>query len=151
MMRIMVVYGLIGVTLWLIVVSFFLYKITAHYSHLVAKTKKRNLGEILEFLIGKEEKLTKEMQIVQKEIHEAQEEGKSHYQKIGFVRFNPFDRVGGEQSFVIAILNRKNSGIVINFLHTREGIRTYARQVTQGGSAEYELSEEEKEAIQKAQ
>ena len=137
--------------IWLVVVSFFLFKTRRHYHQLTKRTGGKNIDEILEKVVKDGSDHEKKLEEVRKAIESIEKDSQSHYQKIGLVRFNPFDRVGGEQSFVIAILNRKNSGIVINFLHTREGIRTYARQVTQGGSAEYELSEEEKEAIQKAQ
>ena len=66
------------------------------------------------------------------------------------VRFNPFERSGGEQSFVLALLNNLNSGLVINFIYTREGLRTYIKKVKAGKGEKYELSEEEKEAIDKS-
>lgn len=67
--------------------------------------------------------------------------------KVGVVRFNPFKDIGGDQSFVIALLDGKNSGVVISSLHTREGTRVYAKPVTRGESKKYPLAEEEKQAI----
>ena len=73
-----------------------------------------------------------------------------HFQKIGLVRFNPFERVGGEQSFVIALLNNLNSGLVINFIYTREGLRTYIKKIREGKGEKYNLSNEEQEAVKKS-
>lgn len=75
---------------------------------------------------------------------------KKNYQKIGFVRFNPFGDTGGSISFVLALLDADNNGIVISSLHGREGNRVYAKEITSGGSKS-QLTEEEQEAIKQAQ
>lgn len=67
--------------------------------------------------------------------------------KVGVIRYNPFKDLGGDQSFAIALLDGKNSGLVISSLHTREGTRVYAKPVTKGESKKYPLAEEEKQAI----
>lgn len=69
--------------------------------------------------------------------------------KIGVVRFNPFGDTGGDQSFSIALLNSRNDGIVISSLHGRGGTRIYSKPIKQGTS-EYNLTNEEKKAIEKA-
>lgn len=64
----------------------------------------------------------------------------------GLVKFNPFSDTGGEQSFVISLLDRHASGIIITSLHGRGITRLYAKKIT-SGSAEQELSAEEKQAL----
>lgn len=71
-------------------------------------------------------------------------------QKTGVVRFNPFNEMGGNQSFVIALLDDKNNGFVISSLFVKEGNRVYAKTIKEGKSSHL-LSNEEKEAIAKAQ
>lgn len=71
--------------------------------------------------------------------------------KVGIVRFNPFKDLGGDQSFSIAFLDGENSGLVISGLHTREGNRVYAKPVENGKAVKYPLTEEEKDAIQRAE
>jgi len=70
-------------------------------------------------------------------------------QKVGVIRFNPFKDTGGDQSFVIALLDKNNNGLVISSLYSREGTRIYTKPIKSGDS-DYHLSEEEKEAIAKA-
>ena len=70
-------------------------------------------------------------------------------QKVGVVRFNPFKDIGGDQSFVIALLDKDNSGLVISSLYGREGTRIYTKPIEKGNSSHH-LSDEEQEAIQKA-
>jgi hypothetical protein len=70
--------------------------------------------------------------------------------KVGIIRFNPFRDIGGDQSFALALLDGKDSGIVISSLHTREGTRIYSKPVSKGVSEKYTLTEEEKMAIKEA-
>jgi len=57
--------------------------------------------------------------------------------------------MGGNQSFVIALLDDKNNGFVISSLFIKEGNRVYAKAVKDGKS-DHLLSDEEKEAINRA-
>jgi len=70
-------------------------------------------------------------------------------QKTGIVRFNPFNDMGGNQSFVIALLDGKDDGFVISSLFIKEGSRVYSKFV-KAGKSEQTLSKEEMEAIEKA-
>ncbi len=68
---------------------------------------------------------------------------------VGLVRFNPFADAGGDQSFALALLNREASGIVISSLYGREINRIYAKSIEKGES-KYQLSDEERQAIEQA-
>lgn len=76
---------------------------------------------------------------------------KKSVHKIGIVRFNPFKDLGGDQSFSVALLDGENSGVVISALHTREGNRVYSKPVEKGKAVRYPLTDEEQEAIKKAE
>src|SRR5438270_5307682 len=70
-------------------------------------------------------------------------------QKVGVVRFNPFQDSGGDQSFAIALLDQGGSGVVVSSLHGRAETRIFAKQVTNGRSR-HALSDEEQQAIRTA-
>jgi len=70
-------------------------------------------------------------------------------QKVGVIRFNPFKELGGNQSFVIALLDGQNNGLVISSLFIKEGNRVYSKQI-KNGKSEHTLSKEEKDALEKA-
>lgn len=100
---------------------------------------------------------TKEITQLDKEIQELFEIsnrlhalGQKSIHKVGIIRFNPFKDIGGDQSFALALLDGKNSGIVISSLHTREGTRIYSKPIIKGESEKYTLTEEEKQAIKTA-
>jgi hypothetical protein len=70
-------------------------------------------------------------------------------QKIGLVRFNPFDRAGGNMSFCLALLNDHGEGVVVSSLHNREGTRIYSKPISNFQS-EIKLTAEEQQAIKEA-
>ena len=109
------------------------------------KKSPENLKEVLvqlKDLAGNFEKISKELE-------ELKEESRFWVRKIGIVRFNPFREVGGDQSFSLALLDANDSGIVISSLYSREENRIYGKPI-KNGKSEYQLSEEENQAIEKA-
>ncbi len=70
-------------------------------------------------------------------------------QHVGVIRFNPYADKGGDQSFAIALLDDRGDGVVLNGLHSRDTCRVYAKPVI-GGASTYKMTEEEKQAINRA-
>ncbi len=70
-------------------------------------------------------------------------------QKVSMVRFNPFSDTGSDQSFVIALLDGRNDGVVFSSLYTRGQPLIYAKPI-KAGSSSYQLSEEEHDALARA-
>ncbi len=66
------------------------------------------------------------------------------------VRFNPFPDQGSNQSFAISFLNEEGDGVVLSSLYSRERMSVFAKPI-KDGKAEYELTQEEKETLWKAQ
>ena len=76
----------------------------------------------------------------------AQEKGLN---RVGIVRFNPYEDTGGDLSFALAISNNEGNGIVITSLHGRSNSRFYAKPLLNWTSA-YALSTEEADAVRRA-
>ena len=74
---------------------------------------------------------------------------RASYQKIGIVKYNAFKGMGGNLSFVIALLDDNNSGFILNSVHSREGCYLYMKDVEKG-STDVLLGAEEKEALEMA-
>ncbi len=70
-------------------------------------------------------------------------------QNVGLVRFNPFQETGGDQSFAMALLDKRGDGVVISSLHSRNSTRFYAKPV-KAGASQLSLSDEEAQALQQA-
>jgi hypothetical protein len=72
--------------------------------------------------------------------------GRKAFQRIGLVRFNPFEDTGSNQSFALALLDADDDGVVISSLHARGTTRIYAKAVA-SGRPEGALSDEEGQAL----
>jgi hypothetical protein len=71
------------------------------------------------------------------------------FQRVGLVRYNPFEETGGNQSFALALLDAAGDGWVLSSLHARSGTRVYAKAITASRS-DAGLSAEETAAIAQA-
>ena len=69
--------------------------------------------------------------------------------RVGLVRYDAFDDMGGALSFSAALLDEGGSGVVISAINGRSETRAYAKAVTAGDS-EHNLSTEEHAAIDAA-
>jgi hypothetical protein len=69
--------------------------------------------------------------------------------KVGIVKYDAFNEMGGKLSFAVALLNEKNNGFIINAMHSREGCYTYIKEIINGESYII-LGEEEKQALDEA-
>lgn len=142
--------ALIAVALiWLVGLSAWLYNMTRHYQRLVGKTGRENLKFILEKILADTEATEVHIKKVEGSLDSLGKRSLRFVQKIGVVRFNPFSNTGGNQSFALALLDGQDSGIVVLSLHGREGTRIYVKPI-KGGKSLYELSKEEKQAIEEA-
>ena len=69
--------------------------------------------------------------------------------KIGIIRYSAFKDTGSDLSFTLALLNKHNDGVVLNGIYSMEMSNIYAKPIKNAEST-YTLSNEEKQAIQKA-
>ena len=66
--------------------------------------------------------------------------------KYGVVKYDAFDDVGGKLSFAFAMLNKEDTGVVLNAVHSRDNCFLYIKEIMKGESY-IMLSEEEIEAL----
>lgn len=85
----------------------------------------------------------------EKHIKELFDDMQHTYQKMGLIKYDAFNEMGGKLSFSLAMLDVKNNGFIINAMHTREGCYTYIKEIVDGNSI-IVLSEEDKEALSRA-
>ena len=136
--------------MWLAVLSAAFLWFFAFIKRLTKGSKETTLIKILEKILTIQDQNLREINLVRKEVEKLEDEGKFHVQKVGVVRFNPFKEIGGDHSFSLALLDAKDSGVVITCLHTRERTRVYMKTI-KNGKGEHELSDEEKKALKEAQ
>lgn len=69
--------------------------------------------------------------------------------RVGTVRYDAFDDLGGRLSFSAALLDERGDGLVLTAINGRTDTRTYVKPVV-GGKSNHNLSGEEVEAIDRA-
>ncbi len=135
--------------IWLSVLTFLLYLYINFFNRLTKGANGGNLKKVLDIILDNQQKYREEIVKIGKDVEVLGKEGVYHFQKMGLVRFNPFKEMGGDHSFSLAIIDKEENGMIITSLHTRERTRIYMKLV-RGGRSDHELSQEEKEALDKA-
>lgn len=132
----------------LIIVVFLLYK---KVNKFLIGTNAKNLDESLINIKESIKELENFRSDLEKYLTTVEKRLKKSIQAVHTVRFNPFkgNGSGGNQSFATAFLNEDEHGVVISSLYSREHVSVYSKPIKEGQS-EFELSEEEKEALIKA-
>lgn len=137
--------------IWLGTLTFLLVRVLKTFIRLTKGVSDKDLKVLLEEILSE---IKKEKEIstgLEKKLEELKTEGLGSFQKIGLIRYNPFSDTGGNQSFVLALLNGHDDGFVITSLHSRDSTRVFAKPVKEGKEIGFEFSKEEIQAIVSAQ
>lgn len=97
------------------------------------------LCEDNKFLKNSAEKNKKDIRSLYKQIETA-------YQKMGLVKYDAFNQMGGQLSFSLALLDENDNGFILNSVHSTEGCYSYTKEIKNGVSA-ISLGAEEAEAL----
>lgn len=136
----------IGLAVWLLIR---LKRLESHYTALTAGTDGGSLEAVLEDHVGQVQQATRRVQELDTLVMRLERNNRTHLQRVGFLRFNPFRDTGGDQSFALALADEGGSGVVISSLHSREVTRVYAKPLV-AWQTSYQLTDEEREAIKRA-
>ncbi len=68
------------------------------------------------------------------------------FQKIGIVKYDAFNQMGGQLSFSLALLDENDNGFILNSVHSAEGCYSYTKEI-KAGLCDIALGEEEKKAL----
>ena len=110
-----------------------------------ADTLEKLIGEVVEHVKA----LSHEAEVQASELATLEARLKQQGRGVKLVRFNPFADVGSSQSFAVAIMNSQGDGVVFSSLYSRDNVSIFGKPLKSHAS-EYELSDEEKEAIKLA-
>ena len=68
------------------------------------------------------------------------------FQKVGIVKYDAFNQMGGQLSFSLALLDENDNGFILNSVHSTEGCYSYTKEI-KGGLCDISLGDEEKKAL----
>ncbi|MDP4001418.1 MAG: DUF4446 family protein [bacterium] len=137
---------LLFAVIWLL---YKIYKLDRVRKHFLSSPLKKDLEQVLVDQNRSITNLTKDLSTLNEELTDLTLLNKNNIQKIGMVRFNPFDDTGGNMSFALALLNNHGDGVVVSSLHGREGTRIYSKSI-EAHASKSKLTDEEEEAINNA-
>ena len=84
-----------------------------------------------------------------KNIKDINKEMEFSFNKVGIVKYDAFNQMGGKLSFSLALLNEKDNGFIMNSVHSSEGCYTYIKEI-KAGICNIDLGNEEKQALSEA-
>ncbi len=109
----------------------------------------KDLEETITALEDNIVKLNSAKERAEASINEINKKLKKSVRGVETIRFNPFPDQGSNQSFAIGMLNEEGDGVVVSSLYARERMSVFAKPI-KNGKSEYELSDEEKDVLEKA-
>lgn len=146
----------IGLLVALVVVAAALVAVVRRVSRLEARlrtltggTPGGGLDDVLDAHIATVHGVARDLDDVRRRTGALEAAGRKAFQRVGLVRYNPFEETGGNQSFALALLDADGDGWVLSSLHARNGTRVYAKAIARGRS-DAALSDEEAAAIRQA-
>lgn len=152
-----VIFGIMGFLLILVIFLFVLTinnrnklkQLTRNYTNFMRGKDAESMEEAILKKFEEIDELKEQGEKKQQKIEELSERLRSAYQKVGIVKYDAFQEMGGKLSFAIAVLNEEDSGYIMNSMHSQEGCYTYIKEIINGKSF-IALGEEEKQALEQA-
>ena len=135
--------------LWLVFLQIRTGAMIRNYRRFLNGASAGNLEEIMSMHVGRINQHEQRLGEIDQDVEALDRVLSTAIQRVGVVRFNPFDETGGDQSFAIALLDQHGNGMVLSSLHSRAETRVYAKPVEAGRSS-YALSREEEQALAQA-
>ena len=125
-------------------------KLNKRYKTFMAGEDAKSLEEIVKSRLEEVDTMKEILKKHQTHLEEIDEIFKISFQKVGIIRYDAFKEMGGKLSFALALLNKEDSGFLINSMHsTREGCYMYVKEIIHGESFVV-LAEEEQQALDQA-
>ena len=121
-------------------------KMKKKYKKFMSGKNAKSLEETLVKKLNQIDSLVEANAANEKNIKNVVNNMKFTFQKVGLVKYDAFNEMGGKLSFSLALLNASNDGFVLNAVHSREGCYTYIKEV-KSGEVFVALSEEEIQSL----
>jgi hypothetical protein len=125
-------------------------KLTRLYNRLTRGTSGGNIEENLLVYMDTVTKVDSQTQALGSRLEKIGAVQQKCLQRVGMVRFDAFEDVGGEQSFAVVILDAERSGVAVSSVYSRTDVRIYAKAINDGKPS-HPLTKEEQRAMAQAE
>lgn len=148
-----IIFGLAGLCLLLLILSIVslakIGKLNKKYNKFMEGADASSLEEMIQSRVSDIESLKKNHNDMEETIRTLLNVVDGCYQRIGVEKYDSSTGMGGKISFAYALLDKKNSGVILNSIHTREGSYLYLKEI-KDGKCEVLLGKEEQIALNQA-
>jgi hypothetical protein len=124
-------------------------KLNKKLKNLTRGIEGKNLEEIVRQYFDKIDSIDIRMNKLDIQTTKIEEKLLNCIQKIGIVRYNAYDNVGGELSFSMTILDEENNGVILTSIFGRNNSCIYGKPIKKGRS-NFTLSAEELQSLDRA-
>lgn len=124
-------------------------KMLRKYRRLMRGSDNRNLEALLNDYLNRIEGALNAVKELEQHSQQLDRRMLRCIQKVAIIRYNPFEEMGSDQSFSIALLDALNDGYILTGLFGRNTSTTFAKPI-KGGQSPYPLSNEEEEVLKLA-
>jgi hypothetical protein len=124
-------------------------RLDARLAGLTRDSDGRSLEAVLDTHLDRVDDVSRELDELAARMAVLEGAQRRSFQRVGLVRYNPFEDTGGNQSFALALLDAAGDGWVLSSLHARSGTRVYVKAI-KSGRADTGLSDEETAALGQA-
>ncbi len=135
------------------IVLFFIFRLNRvekRYSEFISKfDSKENIEVTLKNFIEMVNNVNEDNKIMHANFINLEKQLNRCFQNIGVVKYDAFDDIGSELSFVIALLNNEEDGFIINAIYGRSSSNIYSKKIEKG-ICNQTLSDEEIKALNEA-
>ena len=124
-------------------------KLKRKYNKFMKGRDGKSLEKDILALFEENKLISEESEKNRKDIKDIQRRMAYCYQKMGLVKYDAFNQMGGKLSFCLDLLNDKHNGVLLNSVHSSDGCYSYTKEIIKGES-ELSLGEEEQKALDMA-
>lgn len=142
--ELMIILGLL--VLAIATLGYFVFRANARIERLLQGSDAKSLEDSFAWITDEIKRMNANELVTEKALNNLNMRLKKSISGFKTVRFNPFPESGGNQSFAIALVNEEGNGVIISSLYSRERTSVFAKPV-KGGTSEFELTAEEKQAL----
>jgi hypothetical protein len=143
----LIAYGLILILLILTIVQTVkLSKLSKKYKKFMSGKNAKSMEKDIVALYEDNKFVKSSMEKNKKDIQNLYRKLESAYQKVGIVKYDAFNQMGGQLSFSLALLDENDNGFILNSVHSTEGCYSYTKEI-KNGLCEISLGDEEKKAL----
>lgn len=124
-------------------------KLKKRYEAFMLGNNAKSMEEEIAGLFQDIDRLKDQTKNNRKEIKHIYKRLETVFQKIGIVKYDAFQQMGGKLSFSLALLDENNTGFIMNSVHSTDGCYSYTKEI-RNGECELSLGKEEEQALNMA-